>query len=622
MTNQEYQEMVIRKLKNGTWKGKLPKHLAHLESLRKQETTNTTTAFSQEEDGFSHKDEKKGITTTQIDVNYYDELLNGSWGSHEYRELLLQPRDAKDSVSFLDKEGVSIVDSAARAQGRSGFMPGMVNQNTRWLTFNIQQIDILTRSNPHVRNAINYLASLPLINGIDINSPKDKISSEEIYQVNKTIKNLYRSLKDASTKAYTYGGGAALMYFSRDTEDDLKTPLVITAIKKDSFVGLKPLSRWYGIEPALELGVITEVGAGTGFNDAYMLGTPKYYWVSITGGLGGLTASSLTTSRVLVHASRLILMNTENPSVIETQIERYWGPSLIELMYNDLTMDRRLWNATTKSAEKNNMGIMKIKNLGLVGTLNDVVRDRVKGRLSLIKEASSYNVIPMGNDDDFEFAQAVLSGQADVLRLSNSRLAGSARVPVSVMFPGEVSDNEDRLYIQSRTNAQDFQERILRPGFETLIQVIIKSITGRQVKDVTFTFNPIETQTLIEKSNMFKHMTDGLRTLYDIGLDKASIINMMDDIAKDPTNIAQNINNKYREFILDKAERGEFETKNSDQILVAKELNQQKELDDERNGLAGIHSPESDIGGNKGGNPKESKQPMGRNPLNREKAKK
>ena len=84
-------------------------------------------------------------------------------------------------------------------------------------------------------------------------------------------------MKDASAKAYTYGGGAALICFSRDTEEDLKTPLVITAIK-DSFVGLKPLSRWYGIEQALELGLITEVGAGTGFNDAYMLGSQKYYW--------------------------------------------------------------------------------------------------------------------------------------------------------------------------------------------------------------------------------------------------------------------------------------------------------------------------------------------------------
>ena len=55
---------------------------------------------------------------------------------------------------------------------------------------------------------------------------------------------------------------------------------------------------------------------------------------------------------------------------------------------------------------------------------------------------------------------------------------------------------------------------------------------------------------------------------------------------------------------------------------TAKELNQQKELDDEHNGLAGIHSPESDIGGNKGGNPKKSIKPMGRNPLNRDKAKK
>lgn len=562
--------------------------------------------------------ETQVIYETKKDIQkvIIDEYANGVGGfNKEYKDMLINPKDFKTKgiETFFDKD---FKDSVTQVQYGQGQARTLGLKNTRWITFNIPQIDMLTRSNPIIKNAINYLATLPLINGIDINAPKDKLSSQELYLVSKKFKTQYRSLKDTLTKSIAYGGAGALIVIANTSKEELARPLIISSIKKNSFVGLKPLSRWYNIEPAMEKGVITEVGEGTGFNDAFYIGYPKYYWVNITGGLSGLDGSlSNINERMLVHASRLILMTTETPSIIETQIERFWGASLIELMYNDLINDRKIWNATIKTAEKNNVGILKMKGLSLAGVLNDAVRKRVVNRVALIKETSSNNIIPIDDNDDFKFAETALTGQASVIGLSNSRLAGSAGVPVSVIFAGEKSDSDDRLYLQSRTQAEDKQERLLRPYYETLLQVIAKSELNKQVKEMFFIFNPIETQTLEDKAKMFLDMTTGLEKLYNIGLDKASIIGMLDDVAKDPMNIAQNINSQFRKYIEDKAKQGEFETKNSDQILVAETLNQQQQK------LSGVHNPESDIGGDKGGNKKETKKPLPRNALNREKAK-
>lgn len=584
-------------------------------------------------EGSSHNSNIKIRDDILKEVN--NQLYDMGLMSHDYNELLLKPQDAINKNSFIDSNvetDFAITNYSEQRPLNLGF------GNTRWITFNVRQIDLLTRSNPHIKNAINYLSTLPLINGIDINSPKDELSSEELFTISEKFRSLYRASKDTLSKSYAYGGAAALICFTTDTDESLSRPLLISEIRKGSFVGLKPLARWYSIEPAIEKGLITRVGLGTGFDSADVIGLPEYYWVNITGGLmGNDISSNRGVNRTLVHSSRLFLMNTELPSVIETQIERYWGASLIELMYNDLIQDRRLWAATVKSAEKNNIGIMKVRGLGLSATLNEAVRKRISARIGLIKEASSHNVLPIDEQDSFEFASAVLSGQADILKISNSRLAGSAGVPTSVMFAGDGGDNEDRLYIQSRTKAQDVQERILRPGYETLLKVIAKSELGRQVKSLTFTFNPIETQTLEDKAEMFVKMTSSLKTLYDIGFDKSSIIGMLDDAGKDPINISQNINPLFRDYIFNKAKNGEFETKNSDQILVAEALNQvqmknqENEVDesgkrkkDKKNkkGLSGVHSPESDIGGQNGGDPTTSQKPLNRNVLNREKSKK
>lgn len=521
----------------------------------------------------------------------------------------------KDEKSFFND---TISDIPIDNQGNFNSAGAIGIRNNRWITFNIPAIDALSRSNPYIRKAANYHANKALINGIDINNPQNKLNSEEEAEVLDEIKNNYEALKDTLVKGDMYGGSAALLWFDgEEAEEDFMKPLIISKIKKNSFLGLKPLARWFQVEPALDKELIKKVGKDTGFSKASMLGMPMYYKVNLSGGMG----ADQTKKEFLCHASRLLIFNAENPSFIEKQVERYWGPSMVEIAWNELAKDSRLWSATTKSAEKNNLAVLKIDGLALATQVNTNVTNRIEARMGLIKQGTSSNVIPIDSKDDFEFINSVLTGQVEVLKMANSRLAGALNTPVSVLFPSYVGDDEDRSYIQSLSFIQDLQSRQIRPWFDVLLPVIIKSSLGRTVKKVKYSFNPIETQTMKESAETAEINSRTLHNLYQDGfIDKASGIRMLDVLAKSPEFMAQNANQNYKEEIFKKADKGEFITANSDKIEIAKALNQFKK--ENGTGVSGINNPESDKGGSEGGNPKESKKVIKRNELNPEKGKK
>lgn len=554
-------------------------------------------------------DQKISSNNNIITTEYVDRVIDKELIGYNFYY------DREDNKStFFD----SIGDVPITNTGNFDSQQAMGIRNKRWITFNIPAIDALSRSNTFVKKAVNYLSSKPLINGIDLNSAEGQLTSEEEKEVLEYHKTQYASLKAVLTKGYTYGGAAGLLWFTNEqSKEALKKPLIIKKIKKGTFAGIKPLARWFQVEPALDKPLITRVGPGTGINDARMIGLPMYYNVNLNGGMIG----DSSRSQFLVHVSRLLIYNAEMPSFIETQIERYWGSSIVELAWNELSKDSRLWSATTKSAEKNNMGVLKIDGLALAGTVTSNVKRRVQSRISLIKDGTAKNVVPISNKDSFEFVTSSLSGSKEILQLSNSRIAGAFRVPMSVFFPNENGDSEDKSYITSLPELEDTQMRVLRQWYDILLPVIIKSKIGRTVTNLKYSFNPIETQTLKEKAETAEINSKTIMNLYNIGaVDKASAIRMVDVLSKNPEYMSDSINIKYKEDILKKAENGEFITSNSDKIEIAEALNKFKGENDK--GLAGTNNPESDIKGSEGGDNKKQKKPLKRNALNPDKGKK
>lgn len=589
-----------------------------MDSLKETISTMTKTDSSKEK-VTSKKESNKNVLSNFIETEVQDKITDSDLISYQFYRDAMGEVEKKGEAVFFDTVSAQAIPISALTYGNSEVNRQLLVKNTRWITFNIPAIDALSRSNPLIKKAVNYLSSKPLINGIDINS--NKLESEELYSVTRFMKNLYASLRSWLSKGITYGGSGGLLWFIGDDNRDLSQPLVLSKIKKGSFSGIKPLSRWFQIEPDLTSGLIQNVNKERGIVDARLVGMPEYYNVSLDGGMIG----DPRRKQFRVHISRLILYNAEMPSFIETQIERYWGASIVELAWNDLNIDNKMWKSTAKSLDKNNMGIYKIDGLGLAGaTMGQAQRNKFTGRMALLKEGSAYGVVVTDAKDDFQFAQAALSGYSDILNIDHRRLAGAFRVPLSVLFPGEKSDDEDRLYLQSLSELQDIQELYLRPALNVLLPVIIKSELNKTVEDINYIFNPIETQTLMDKATMFKTMVDGIKTLKEIGaIDTSSAIRMVDDINKNPLNISQNITEGYRKSVMDEAEQGIFHTYKSDQIELAKALNQVKNVNGENGGgVSGVNNPESSMRGkNEGGDPTKSKRLFKRHTLNEDKGK-
>lgn len=174
-------------------------------------------------DSLIEKNEKSVIETeTQ------DKITDADLIAYKFYSDAIGNAEGKGEQLFFDT--ADSMPISTMTYGSQEINRGLLVKNTRWITFNIPAIDALSRSNPLVKKAVNYLSSKPLINGIDINS--NNLTSEEIYQVNKYYKNLYASLRQWLSKGINYGGSGGILWFKGDDNRDLEEPLILSKVKK------------------------------------------------------------------------------------------------------------------------------------------------------------------------------------------------------------------------------------------------------------------------------------------------------------------------------------------------------------------------------------------------------
>jgi len=250
------------------------------------------------------------------------------------------------------KDQKQFFDNSMEAQISASMVSNPISQGTnrRGITWNIPRLDLIWRSSPYVKRSVDWLSSKLLINGIDINSPDRDIESEELSSTQQFFKKLYRPMQKMAEWGFVYGGaGAMIVIKGRQSESDLKKPLDVRTVKKGEFIGLKPLARWYQIEPALDKGLISEISEENGIYDADLIGQPEYYRVNFSGGLSGFSGNNsksiqdngfkMQGQQYLVHRSWLLIFNPYSLSHIESQIERYWSSSIIETASVDMECD-------------------------------------------------------------------------------------------------------------------------------------------------------------------------------------------------------------------------------------------------------------------------------------------
>jgi len=65
-----------------------------------------------------------------------------------------------------------------------------------------------------------------------------------------------------------YGGSAGLVVLKdKHSKEDYENPLNVNTVRKGDFEGIKALARWYQVEPALDKGLVQEIGEEYGITD-------------------------------------------------------------------------------------------------------------------------------------------------------------------------------------------------------------------------------------------------------------------------------------------------------------------------------------------------------------------
>jgi len=537
----------------------------------------------------------------------------------------------KDLEESNDKNPNQFFDNSMQGQVQAtlGVTPMPQSKNLRGITWNIPRLDLIWRTSPYVKRAVDWISSKLIIKGIDINTTNKNVSAEELNETQSGLKDQYRSLKKVFESGLVYGGSAGLIIIKGVTTDKLDKPLIINSIKKGEFLGIRPLARWYMIEPALDKGMVTEIGEHVGIYNADELGKPLYYRVNLSGGLGGfsgLNSSELKDknikqqgNQILVHRSWLLLFNPYSLAHIETQVERYWSASIIETASVDMDRHEIIWTATAKSAVKNNLGILNID--GFEGTLaNNYSKGVVNSKIELMKYTTAHGLVAIGGKDKFEFAQSNLAGNEKALQQSMIQVASAFGVLPNVLFPGNELFDEDN-YFQSLYGIETMQESEVRPLLNVVIQLLYRNNYGKKLDKFDFEFKPVVTMTPKQKAEVIKIMMEAIHIAYeDEAISLHDYQKMLPDLINNPSHIFNQISEEYIQQVLEGDEDGNVITSRTKQIEVAKVLNQLK--GSEEKGLSGVNSPSSSTARvEKGGNPKEKTKPLKRHLLNKEQGK-
>lgn len=487
------------------------------------------------------------------------------------------------------------------------------NDNTRGLSWQIPKLDEWTRSKDYLINAGTWRATQILTRGIDLNIEDhdgDVGITEHIQSYLR--EKLFNPLYNIFYLGYFHGGSAGLLIIKDQTDEDaLLKPLTHDSIRKGDFLGIKPLTRLYNIQPCYEQQIvdgkrqdvfITTIGESVGITDANELGKPQFYRISLNADLYG--DGTLTKSKIkklttfIVHRSHLLIYNSSPLSYIEERIEQFFGPSIGEKAYVAMRRYENLVDQISMLMDRVNIPVYQanLKNASIQGkAFQEESAERIDG----VELAIAYgNMVLIGEDEKFEFANAQFQHIPELLTEYKKQLIAGIGAPSSVAI-GEYNAKDEHAFDYS---IDADCERFLREFYNTLIPLVHRSEYNNKIGKFSFTFKSLEKQTEKEKAETLKIAGEIISKAWlDEVIDEPSYHRMLLSASHNISDMLSELNQKYMEYAKNQKGEGEdFVTYTTKRIKLATALNQQE----------GYNPEESSIKGRqKGGNQKISKKP-------------
>lgn len=486
---------------------------------------------------------------------------------------------------------------------------GLGLTSKRNISWQVTRLDSIMRDVPYFDKASSWKGTRALINGVDITAMKEE--AENLVQVQKDIASLFSPLHSVIKWGDFYGGAGGLIITDETVdENDFMQPLTVSAIRKGSFKGIKPLSRLYQVQPDLSAGLVTNVGEEHGIYGAEEIGQPLYYLVNISGD------KESNSKYFKVHRSRLLLYNSIDLTWVEKRIEMYFGPSSLERAYSDFARYESLLAQINKLAQRSNIPVLNMQNLPQA-SLNgqrfaEYVTNRVKG---INFGVSSGGLIVLGDveKEKFEYQNAQFSDIPTILKHYRENLAAALGAPTSILFNDVEADDEEK-YL---SGVREIQERTIRVWFRKLIPILYKTRYGKTLRDFDFAFKSLEMPTEKQKAEKMKVVVEWLSMLFDRQIiDVESFQHMLVAMPNNVSDIPNDITQNYLDYIKRMSASNPI-NKMSVDIQLAKALNQAKDNGEDGN-PATAKVAASLSGGLEGGNRKKGTVKV---PIDKEKPK-
>ncbi|UCL89307.1 DUF1073 domain-containing protein [Pseudomonas sp. HS-18] len=273
---------------------------------------------------------------------------------------------------------------------------------------------------------------------------------------------------------------------------------------KGQFKGLLVLDRWL-VQPSLE-NLVTEFGPN--------LGKPKFYTV---------VADAQALINQKIHYTRVIRLEGVQLPYWQRIAENGWGQSVLERLWDRLIAFDSTSSGAAQLVYKAHLRTYKVEKLRELIAMGGKAFEAFVKQMEMIRlYQSNEGLTLMDSSDEFEAHQYSFSGLAELLLSFGEQISGALQIPLVRLFgqsPGGLNsagDSDLRTYYD---NVAAWQDRDLRPGVTTLLEVVSRSVLGKEMPEGwDFQFRPLWQLTDTEKADIGSKDTSSIVEAYDAGI--------------------------------------------------------------------------------------------------------
>ena len=316
--------------------------------------------------------------------------------------------------------------------------------------------------------------------------------------------NVLQALCRAHTWGRLTGGGVAIIVTKKPNgdADDLKEPLDVTKLQKDSFAQLLVTDR-YAISKSITK---VENPADKNFGQSDMFTVNRLDNVVIN-------------STFEVHVSRMIIFRGVNVPSLVASVFDGWGDSVLSATMDSLKAKDAVSANIARMTFESNVDTMKVKDLTLKLATPESTNKFLErmSAVNLIKGNNRLLLIDEG--DELDRHAYTFSGLKDVVECFCADVSGAAEISQAKLFgrsPSGLGSSGNAELTMDDTRNLRICETDFRPAYNILYPVLIRSALGRDVP-FSFEFPPLREMTEKEEAELEKARADRDKIYRDMG---------------------------------------------------------------------------------------------------------